>query len=155
PGAVDRALMIVAYVLAAMPLVLWVCDSLIAGTRGLRDVLLRRWPTADPTLLVSLWAAIGFGFYFALALTSVRYSASAAMFTWPAMMSLIVRRQVVALRVCLIAYCLLTAPRALQLLEEWNRPGENSSVAQIFNSVASMNQALRQVSAHIKQIYVL
>jgi hypothetical protein len=154
-GAVDRAFMIVAYILVAMPLVLWVRDSLIAGTRGLQDILQRRWPMADPTLLVSLWAAIAFGFYFALALTSVRYSASAAMFMWPAMVSVTVRRQLVALRVGLTAYCLLTAPRALQLLEEWNAVSGNSSVAQIFDSITSMNEALRQAPAHIRQIYVL
>src|SRR5262249_13899708 len=44
----------------------------------------RAWPSVDAAVLVSLWAILGFASYFALAVSSPRYAASAMLFWWPA-----------------------------------------------------------------------
>ena len=154
--AAERALMIGGYGVLWLLLVLWALSGLGAVLGRFRQAVReRRWPAADAALLVTLWAALGLAFYFALAVAVSRFAASAVMFVWPAVVGEVARRRIAVLRLGLAACFVLSLARTSHLLVERNPPSEQTGTGRLFRSIAATNAAVRQVPAGIRQVYVL
>ena len=152
----DRAIRVGTALLVLLLLILWALSSLRAAIDRLgRAARERRWPTAGAALLVTLWAATGLASYFAVALPSSRYAASAVMFAWPALVGEVARRRTAILRLGLAACFVLSLVRTSHLLLESNPRSEQSYDGRFFRTVVAMNTALRQVPEGIGQVYVL
>jgi hypothetical protein len=152
-AAADWAVMIVTHVVVWLLLFVWVLSVLGAATKCLGPAIREsRLPTADAALLVALWAVIAFAFHLSLTLDSGRYAASAAMFVWPAMVSEAMRRRQAALRLGLGLCLVLSLARTWPLVARFNPP---SALNEYFADVATMNTALRQVPAGMRQVYVV
>lgn len=152
-AAADWAVMMGTHVAVWLLLLVWVLRILGAAIKclgpGIRE---RRLPTADAGLLVALWAVIAFTFHLALTLDSGRYAASAAMFIWPAVVSEAPRRRQAVLWLGLAVCLVLSLARTWPLVARFNPP---SALNEFFVDVATMNTALRQVPASIRQVYVV
>jgi hypothetical protein len=149
----DWAVMIGTHVVVWLLLFVWVLGALGAATKCLGPAIReRRLPTADAPLLVALWATMGFAFHLAHTLDSGRYAASAAMFVWPAVVSEAMGRRQVALRLGLAVCLVLSLARTWPLVARFNPP---SALNEFFADVETMNTALRQVPAGIRQVYVV
>jgi hypothetical protein len=153
---VDRALMIGTYLVLASLFILWILSGLRMVVALVRQALrARQRPTADAAVLATLWAAMGFGFHFTLALDSPRYATTAVMFAWPAVVGEVVRRRNTLLNTGLAICSILIFARASHLVFETNSPYEQPYRIRALHSIAAMNAALLQVPAGIDQIYVL
>jgi hypothetical protein len=141
-------------------LLLVVAPWALAGLRAAFDRLSkarreRRWPTADPPLLVTLWATIGLAFYFALPLRAPGYSASAVMFAWPAVVGELARRWKPALWLGIVACFILSLAQTLHFLVGITLPPLYSYMSLNFRTASTMSAALRQGPAGIGQIFVV
>ena len=152
----DRAIRIGTALLMFLLLILWALNRLRATRDRIgRAVRERRLPAADAALLVTLWAAMGLAFHFALAFPSSRYAATAVMFAWPAVVGEVARRRKAVFQLGLAVCFVLSLARTSPLLREMNPPSERSDIGQSFRAAAAMNAALRQVPASTRQVYVL
>ena len=153
---VDRTIRIGAALLVILLLTPWVLSSF----RIASDLLGRAWrerslPTVDARFLVTLWAAMALVFYFALALSSPRYAASAVMFAWPAVVGEVARRRSVILRAGLTACLAISLVQTSHRLANSNPPAEESSEGRFFRAAGAMSVALREVPPSAQQVYVL
>ena len=112
-------------------------------------------PPIDRTKLVTLWAVIGLGFYFVLAVDSPRFAASAVLFAWPALVGAVARRRGWMLRAALAVCFTLTLLRTAYFVVALNPPDASSDTAQFFRAIGTMNEALRAVPPQICQVYVV
>jgi len=153
---VDRAIRMGTALLALALLILWAVYGLRAVVdrigRALRE---RLWPTADAALLVTLWAAMGLAFYIALALPTTRYTASAVIFVWPAIVGEVERRREVAFRLALACCFILSLGRTSHVLAELNPPSGQSEESQYFRAISAMNAVLLEMPPGVRQVYVL
>jgi hypothetical protein len=153
---VDRVSRIGTGLLVLLFLILWILKRLRAASGALRlSQRTSQWSTAKADALVTLWAATGLAFYLALALHDARYSASAVMFAWPAMVREIARDRIPGLRLGLVICGILSVVRASTLLFDLNPPAEQSQMGRSFRAADAMSAALRRVPAGIGQVYVL
>jgi hypothetical protein len=113
-----------------------------------------RWPTIDPVLLVTLWAAIALAFHFALPLAANRYATSVVVFAWPVLVAEVERRNKVIIWIGLAVLCAVSLTRTSYRFSEWMLR-EHLQSATVPNAVRSMDATLRQVPTGIRQIYVL
>ena len=153
---IDRAARVGAAIVVTLLVIRWGWRSLHAGIAWLGTALRGSGlPTPDDAVLVTLWAAMGLGFYFALTLADLRYGASGVMFLWPAIVAGIVGHKSTWLRLGIGACFILSVQRASHLLIEMNPPPEGSNTTQLFRDVTAMNTAIRQTPAGIQQVFVL
>lgn len=149
----DWAVMMGTHVVVWLLLLVWVLSTLGAATKCLGPAIReRKLPTADAALLVALWGVIAFAFHLSLTLDSGRYAASAAMFIWPAVVSEATKRCQAALCLGLAVCLVLSLARTWPLVARFNPP---SALNEFFADVVTMNAALRQVPAGIRQVYVV
>jgi hypothetical protein len=155
-AALDRAIRIGTAALVLPLLTLWVIGCLRAAIERLHLAAHeRRWPMADTSLLLSLWAALSLAFFFALALASARYAASAAMFVWPAVVGEVARIRKVIFGFSLAVCTVVSLARAAVFVAGLNPPPARSYEGPFFRAAAAMNTALSQVPVGIRQVYVL
>ena len=153
---VDRAIRIATTLLVLALLILWAVEGLRAAAGQLGLALRERtWPTADMALLVTLWAGIGLAFYLVLALPTPRYTASAVIFVWPAIVGEVERRREVAFQLGLVCCAIMSLGRTSHVMAELNPPSEQSPEARYFRAISAMNTVLRQTPPGIRQVYVL
>jgi hypothetical protein len=114
----------------------------------------RRWPAADGALLVTLWAGMGLGFHFALALSNPSYASAAVVFAWPAVVAEVARRGPM-LRLGLAACSVLSLAQMSHFLGVSTQLWGQGPTTSIFDAVRAMNAALNQIPTEIKQVYVL
>jgi hypothetical protein len=155
-ASVDRALRIGTLLLMLYLLIRWITSSLgaawVAFAKGNRE---RRWPAAEPALLVSLWAAAGLTFYFSLAVFDSRYAASAVIFAWPAIGNAIFRHGGLIARTGL-AVCLISSlARTSYFVAELNPPSDDLVVGQFFRAAKDVDRVLSQLPSGTQQAYVL
>jgi hypothetical protein len=131
------------------------------GARAVRSaaaaaiaVRAKRWPTADPALLATIWFVLGLANYLALAVPSTRYAAADVMFAWPVVVAAVVGWRGNASRLALLACLFLSATRTGDFLAGMNAPQE-SEVGPFLRSAAKTNGALRQVPPGVREVYVL
>ena len=155
-AAVDRALAIGVYSMLAVLLILCARRGLRAAAGALRRVAReRQWPIADRPSLAILWTAMGLALHFALALPDPRYAASAVLFAWPAMVGEIAGRRALIVRLALVACFVLSLARTSIFLADNLLPTDRPRATRDFEAIATMNAALREVPAGIREIYVL
>jgi hypothetical protein len=106
-------------------------------------------------LLVTLWAGIGLAFYLVLALPTPRYTASAVIFVWPAIVGEVERRREAAFQLGLMCCAIISLGRTSHVVAELNPPSEQSPEARYFRAISAMNTVLRQTPPSIRQVYVL
>jgi hypothetical protein len=155
-GMADRVLRVATLGVVLLLTLWWIARSARAVARELAITLRRqRWPEADASMLASIWAALGIGFYFALPLFNSRYAAAATMFAWPAIAAAIEQRARRTATIVLIVCCALSLGRSGKFLAGMNPPPELSEKGQFFHSARTLNAALRAIPPNIDQVYVL
>ena len=155
-ATVDRVLMLATYSLIALLLIPWASAGIrMASARLDQSVRGREWPTVDAALLVTIWAALGLAFYFAVPIVSPRYAAAAVMFLWPAVVAEVARRRQRAFYLALAASFVLMLPRTAHLLISLNPPSEQSYLGRFLRDIGDMDTVLRRVPPGIGQVYVL
>ena len=155
-AAADWAVMMATHVVVWLLLLVWVLSALGAAAKRLGPAIREgSLPTANPALLVALWATMGFAFHLALTLDSGRYASSAVMFAWPAVVGEATRRRLAVFRLGLAVCLALSVVRTWPLVAKFNPPSGQSDLNAFFADVAAMNTALRQVPAGIRQVYVV
>ena len=155
-AVVDRGVEIVTALLILVLLIRWAVSGLRGAWARIVQVLIaRRWPTAEPALLVTLWAAMGIAFFFVLPLAGPGYAASAVMFVWPAVVAEIARCRSKALRLGLAACCALSLVQMTHFLFEIVAPPEPAYMSAYFSDVAAMNAAIRRAPAGTREVFVL
>jgi hypothetical protein len=156
PELSERALRAGADLLVFLLLIRWALSGLQAAIdllgRARRE---RSLPAADGALMVILWAALGLAFYFALALSSPRYAASAVMFVWPAVTAEVIGRRSMLLGLSFAACLILSFIGASHFLWESNPPSEGSDAGRFFRAAAAMSAALRQIPPGIEEVYIV
>ena len=152
----DRAVEIGTSLLVVLLLIPWVLSGLRAAWDQLdRAVRERRWRAVDAALLVTLWAAMGLAFYFALALPEPRYASTGVMFAWPAVVAEVLRRRKPIFRLGLVTCSVLSLVQMSHLLVDIGVPPEGAFARVYFRQLGAMNAALRQVPPGVQQVYVL
>jgi len=156
PPLVDRTIRVGAALLILLLSVHWVLNMFRRARRELARIRVEwRRPVVDTTMLVALWAVGGLGFYFALALSSPRYAASAVMFAWPSFVSEVVRARSRVLRAALAGCLAISMVQTSQLLATSNPPAADSEQGEFFRAATAMNAMLRQTPPSVQEIYVL
>jgi hypothetical protein len=107
------------------------------------------WPIVDSGFLLSLWAALGLAFHFALPLLNERYATSVVVFVWPAVVAEVVRLGKAIVYLGLGAICVLSLAHASYRIVEY------SSQTEFRSYYKSMNAALRRAPAATREIYVI
>ena len=152
----DRALVLGTSALVALLLLLWILSSLRAARDELNAVRRERsWPAVDPTLLVSLWAGLGFACTFAITVDRPRFAAAAVLFVWPAVVHSTLRYRKAALNTALGVCLILPLARTSHLLNKYNPPSSETYPGWQFHGAATINAALRDVPSAIRQVYVI
>ena len=155
-ATVDWSVMMATHVVVWLLLLLWVLSALRAITGRLGPAMReRRLPTADTTLLVTLWATMAFAFNLALTLDSGRYAASAVMFIWPSVVSEVARRRRLMLRLGLAVCLILSLARTWPVMARFNSPSRLSDLSDYVATVVALDASLHQVPANIRQVYVI
>ena len=153
---VDRTIRIATGLMILLLLFRWGWSSLRRAIDWVRSSAHeRRWPSVDPSMLVTLWAALALAFYFALALHDARYAASAVMFAWPAIVAEGVARRSALWRLGLAFCVVLSVARVSHLVAAMNPPSERIPEGRFFRAAAAMNATLRAVPPDIRQIFVI
>ena len=155
-GLAERALWIAVYLVVFLLLIRWVLSGLRAAIEALGGAVRRRARlSVDDVALVTLWAALGLAFYFALALSNPRYATSAVMFVWPVVTAEVMRRRSMPLRMSLVVCLLLSLVGASRFLWASNPPSEGSDAGRFFRAAATLNTALQQVPPGIEDVFVV
>jgi hypothetical protein len=141
----DRAQAVLIYALLS----LWALRT-VSETNHLRHAMReKRWPTVDPILLVTLWAAFALAFDFALPMRNDRYATSIVVFAWPALVAEVERRGKTIIWFGLAACFVLSLTRSSYLyVERIARPVRGGDYR-------SMSAVLHQAPAGTRQIYIL
>ena len=146
----DQTLRAATALLSFFLLLLWLAAALRAAWPHLAAALSRkRWPALEPSLLATLWALAGLGFYFALPVPSTRYAAAAVMFAWPAIVHAIFSYRAKALQIGLAACLAFSLGRTTYFFAEMNPPAPQSDIGQFFHAAEIMDTALRQLPPEI------
>jgi hypothetical protein len=154
--AVDRGVEIGTALLLLLLLIPWALNGLRGGWLSIGRALFERgWPTADPTLLVTLWAVLGLAFYFVIGLAGPGYAASAVMFVWPAIVGEVTRRRNTVLQLGLAAFSMLSLAQMSHFLFEIVAPSDQAYMRLYFRDVAAMNAVIRQTPGEFRKIFVL
>jgi hypothetical protein len=151
---IDQGIRIATALLLLVVLLAWallVLRTALGSASGVGSAPL---PERRPFLLVSLWAAIGLGFYLLLAVGSPRYAAAAVMFAWPVVVASAVREHRPLFCAALAALLVLSLARTAHYAAALNPPRADSETAHFFRAIGTMNAALRDVPAKIRQVYV-
>ena len=152
---VDQAFTKVTGVLVSLLLLLWI----LRGAREAIDWVIRfgrsrQSPTVEPGFLVTLWAALGLAFHFALPLAEERYASAAVMFLWPAITAEVLRHRGratrLALGVCIVIATIRTADWSSNMIVPPAGPRPT-----LYHEMAAMNAALRELPARVEQVYVV
>ena len=152
---VDLAFRVGMAVLVFLLLLLWALTGLRAAMARVKEAMRGRcWPAVDRALLVTLWAGLGLAFHFALALSNPSYATAAVMFAWPAVVAEVARRGL-ALRIGLAACSVLSLAQMSHFLVGTFLPPVRPYMALNFEIDRSMQAALRQVPANVRQIFVI
>jgi hypothetical protein len=144
----DQATMLGTRLLTYTLFSLLALSIMLETANRLRDAMCeRRWPTAEPAFLVSLWAAIALGFHFALALSRARYATSVVVFAWPALVAEIERRRQAVIWLGLAVFCVVSTLRSYRSVEFVWFPKQRE--------LSPMTVALDQVPINMRQVYIL
>jgi hypothetical protein len=151
---IDQGIRIATALLLLVVLLAWALLVLRAVLGSARAVGSTPLPERRPFLLVSLWAAIGLAFYLLLAVGSPRYAAAAVMFAWPVVVASALREHRPMLCAALAALLVLSLARTAHYVAALNPPHADSETAHFFRAIGTMDAALRDVPANIRQVYV-
>jgi hypothetical protein len=156
PAILNLPIRIGSGLLVLILLAIWVFnDGRVIWSLAIAGIGNRKWPTAEPALLVTVWAVAGLVFYFALTITSATHAALGVMFAWPVVVSAVLRLRSVAFWLGLPACFVLSVTQVSHFLVETNLPAGLEHVVHDFRKLAAMNSSLRQVPAEIQQVYVI
>jgi hypothetical protein len=148
----DRGTALLIYALLS----LWVLRVIPEAFQLVRSAIHdMRWPSADPFLLVTLWASIALAFHFMLPLAEDRYATSVVIFTWPALVTEIERRGKAIVWIGLAAVLAVSLSRTSYLLSKTIAAPLQIDNYRSMNGYRPMNAVIAQAPTGTRQIYVL
>ncbi len=129
-------------------LCLWALRILAETTNYVRQVVHGdRLPTADASLLITIWVTIALAFHFAIPLSEERYATSIVVFAWPALVGEVERSKKaivwLGLTGCFVISLVLSSHLSIVFLRSDRKYFE------------TMTDVIRQAPATTRQVYVV